>query len=312
MKIKIAFIAVVALMMMIGMVFQSCETEDENVAPTASFTVTPNSGNTETLFVFDASASADPEDSTSQLVVRWDLDGDGNWESDWAIEKSINKKYALAGTYNAILEVKDTEGMTGQSSNSISVTDNGGGGLTGTINDPRDGKTYATIEIGSQTWISENLNFETADSWWHGDDPSNGTKYGRLYTWESAKAACPAGWHLPSDTEWKQLEMALGMSQSEADGEGYRGTDEGSKLKATSGWEESGHGTNSSGFSALPAGFRLVDGSYSLTGWDAWWWSSTEYDSNGAWNRSLGYSYDQIERDEDHKMGGLSVRCVKD
>lgn len=291
--------------------FYSCSLFEKNDPPTASFTVSPNSGITETNFVFDASGSTDNEDSGSQLQVRWDFNGDGSWDTNWDYNKTQNTQYGSEGTYTAKLEVMDSEGLKDETTQTVTVTNNGGS--TGTFNDPRDGKTYITTEIGSQTWFAENLDFETTDSWWHNNDLAMGALYGRLYLWESAKVACPGGWHLPTDGDWKKLELALGMSQSEVDKEsGYRGTDEGKKLKATSGWEENGHGTNSSGFSALPGGFRLVDGSFSLTGYVAWWWSATEYDIQGALNRSLGYSYDQIERDEDHKLGGLSVRCVKD
>jgi hypothetical protein len=86
----------------------------------------------------------------------------------------------------------------------------------GTFTDPRDGQTYATIKINSQTWFAENLNYVTSNSWSYNNDTANGNIYGRLYIWEAALTACPSGWSLPSDDQWKQMEMALGMSQKKA------------------------------------------------------------------------------------------------
>jgi len=314
MKNKSRIITAIGLLIMMNLLFEACKKDDDNFAPTASFTVTPNSGTTETLFLFDASASNDTEDSASQLQVRWDFNGDGNWDSDWLTTKTFEVGYSNEGVFSAILEVKDTKGLTGQATQAVTVS-NGGGGVTGTITDPRDSQSYNTIEIGSQTWLSENMNFETADSWFHKDDPANAPIFGRLYTWEAALIVCPAGWHLPTDDEWKQLELHLGMSQSEVDKESpWRGTDEGGKMKAISGWAENGNGNNSSGFTGLPGGFRYVDPNWPWddTGYVGWWWSASEFSTSSAWNRSLGFANDQVERDEDHKMGGLSVRCVKD
>lgn len=304
-------VALFCLTILIISSFNSCSLFEKNDPPTASFTVSPISGTTGTSFVFDGSASTDNEDAENQLQLRWDFNGDGSWDTNWDYTKTQNTKYTSEGTYSAKLEVMDSESLTGQTTQTITVNNNGGN--TGTFNDPRDGKTYIITEIGSQTWFAENLDFETADSWWHNNDPVMGNTYGRLYLYESALNACPNGWHLPTDDDWKQLELALGMSQSEVDKEsGWRGTIEGSKLKANSGWLDDGNGTNSSGFLGLPGGFRLVDGTFSLTGYVGWWWSATEYDASGAINRLLSSYYDQIERDEDSKLGGLSVRCVKD
>ena len=89
---------------------------------------------------------------------------------------------------------------------------------TGTFVDSRDGKTYKTTKIGTQWWMAENLAYNVGDGCWaYNNDESNVATYGRLYIWEAAQAACPSGWHLPSENEWKQLEMAIGMSQSETD-----------------------------------------------------------------------------------------------
>ena len=103
----------------------------------------------------------------------------------------------------------------------------------GDFKDARDGNIYKWVKIGNQVWMAENLNCNTSNSWWYNNSSENGDVYGRLYTWDAALTACPDGWHLPSNKEWKTMEMALGMSQSEADNTGLRGTYEGGKMKET-------------------------------------------------------------------------------
>jgi len=186
--------------------------------------------------------------------------------------------------------------------------------ISSSLIDQRDGQEYKTIEIGSQIWFAQNLNYETTNSWWYDHKESNGEIYGRLYTWYDALLACPSGWHLPTDDEWKVLELYLGMPQSEVDNKGNRGTDEGSKLKSTYSWYNEGNGTNSSSFTALPGGIRSFNDDFSYgMGRDGNWWTSTEQDSDHAWGRKLGYNTNYIIRDYDAgKAGALSVRCVKD
>jgi len=182
--------------------------------------------------------------------------------------------------------------------------------------DSRDGKSYTTVQIGTQCWMEENLNYETANSWAFNNDPANGDIYGRLYTWDAAITACPTGWHLPSDEEWKTLEMHLGMSISEADTVGWRGThNEGGQLKETetTHWNSPNSGaTNASGFNALPGGYRHYNGSFYDLGYFGGWWSSTEDSGTNAWGRGLGYNNDQVNRNNYNKASGVSVRCLKD
>jgi uncharacterized protein (TIGR02145 family) len=200
--------------------------------------------------------------------------------------------------------------------------------------DPRDGNDYKTVKIGNQVWMAENL------AWLPSVNPpaggsdtepyyyvygysgievtaakatTNYSSYGVLYNWPSALIACPAGWHLPGDAEWKQMEIALGMTQAQADATGNRGTDQGAQMKYTSGWNGNGNGTNSSGFSGLPGGCRLPPtyGFMNLGGLGLWW-SSTESSLTGAWDRIL-YSYNTlVDRNPNSKEDGFSVRCVRD
>ena len=202
------------------------------------------------------------------------------------------------------------------------------------INDS-DGNTYNTVLIGSQCWMSENLattkyNNGTnilhvtdnsvwaalttpAYCWYNNDSTTYASTYGALYNWYAADTSilCSTGWHVPSDEEWKTMEMALGMSQSEANGTGWRGTDEGEKMKSTSGWYNNGNGTNSSGFNALPGGSRNSSGPFFILGIYGYWWSSSEGLDMRAWFRYLYYGSDQVGQDYYAKAYGFSVRCLK-
>ena len=173
----------------------------------------------------------------------------------------------------------------------------------GFLTDSRDGQTYKTVTIGTQTWMADNLNYETENSYCYDDDPSNCSKYGRLYTWAAAKTVCPEGWHLPDTTEWNTLFTAVGGSSTA-----------GAKLKSQTGWTAYYGITNedSFGFSALPAGFRFDYGHYINEGDYAYFWSSTEYSSYGAYYVSLDYNGDYAYLGNDGKSNGFSVRCVKD
>jgi len=188
---------------------------------------------------------------------------------------------------------------------------------TGIFTDRRDGHIYKWVGIGSQVWMAENLNFDTGSGSWVNDDNSaNADIYGRLYDWETACDVCPDGWHLPTDDEWKTLEMYLGMSQADANSEGWwRGTDEGGKLKETGTihWNcPNIRSTNESGFSALPGGaynMRYCDGK----GYGGSFWSSTESDSSNAWCRELFYNKSEVNRSYyGYKGHGFSVRCIRD
>jgi len=181
-----------------------------------------------------------------------------------------------------------------------------------TFTDTRDGKTYKYIRIGNKDWMAENLAYETVNgSWEAGGSPQFGAKYGRLYTWDAAKEAVPSGWHLPSDSEWKELEIIAGMSQNDADNIEFRGTNEGSKLKSISGWSENGNGTDNFGFCALPGGYRSNSGTFFVVIWYGYWWTSTDINSS-AWYRMTNYYSSSVNRNLSFKGDGYSVRCVRD
>lgn len=182
-----------------------------------------------------------------------------------------------------------------------------------TFTDTRDGKIYQYVIIGDQTWMAENLNYDAGiDCWCYEDNLSNATEYGRLYSWERAMHACPDGWHLPNDEEWKTMEIYLGMSQEEADNTGNRGDDIGNAMKSKSGWLNNWNGNNSSGFNAFPGGYRTNIGSYLDMGSRAWFWTATEEVNGIAWFRRLSYQADGVTRTSNDVIFGLSVRCVMD
>jgi uncharacterized protein (TIGR02145 family) len=209
---------------------------------------------------------------------------------------------------------------------------------TGTVTDI-DGNVYKTVKIGEQWWMAENLKVThyrngdaipnvTDNTEWEGlstgamcsydNDDNNIETYGLLYNWyavDDSRNIAPAGWHVPTDEEWKELEMYLGMSQADADNTGSRGTDEGGKLKetGTSQWTRPNTGaTNESGFSALPGGYRIYAGIFSYFYLDANFWSATEVGHGPCYYRSLHNTSTLVSRHWGGKRDGASVRCFMD
>jgi uncharacterized protein (TIGR02145 family) len=197
-----------------------------------------------------------------------------------------------------------------------------------------DSNIYKVITIGDQVWMAEDLrttkyndgtsidNVTDAAEWvslsspaycWYMNDETYKIPNGALYNWYAVNTEklCPVGWHVPGDSEWKTLEMALGMSQNAADQDGWRGTNEGTKIKNTTGWV-SGSGTNESGFSAIAGGLRdWDDAAFYWLGYYSHWWTSTEGDSYTAWDRDISYTSTAIFRYPNNKNYGMSVRCLK-
>ena len=178
--------------------------------------------------------------------------------------------------------------------------------VVGNMTDSRDGQSYKTVSIGSQTWMAQNLNYETANSNCYNDSTKYCEEYGRLYTWAAATSACPNGWHLPTKAEFDTLFSAVG---------GY--CNAGAKLKSINGWNDyngkSGNGTDDYSFSALPAGCKeYYVGNYK--GIYANFWSSTEFDSGNAYFMYLQNSNNNSVTSSMfmEKYYGFSVRCVKD
>ena len=204
--------------------------------------------------------------------------------------------------------------------------------------DIRDMKVYATVKLGTQCWMAENLSVGTRingnsnqtdngiiEKYCYDDLESNCDIYGGLYQWDETmqysmqqgvQGICPPGWHVPSDEEWKILEGTVdsqyGVGDSEWDATGWRGYDAGETLKSTNGWSYSGNGTDLYGFTALPGGYRGDTGSFNHLGNHGLWWSSTENNGSTTWTRNLHYGNVKVARNGRSKTDGYSLRCLKD
>jgi uncharacterized protein (TIGR02145 family) len=207
-----------------------------------------------------------------------------------------------------------------------------------------DDNVYTSVTIGTQVWMVENLKttkYRNGDligtttpatldisteatpkyQWAYEGNESNVNTYGRLYTWYAvtdSRNVCPTGWHVPTDAEWTTLTDYLTNN-----GYGYGGSGDNiaKSMAATSGWTT--HGTlgnvgndqasnNSSGFTALPSGYRYFNGTFDTFGSTGFWWSSTEYPTSNAYYRFLLYVYSTVGSYVVSKLDGFSVRCLRD
>ncbi|MDB5228648.1 MAG: hypothetical protein JWN78_2841 [Bacteroidota bacterium] len=190
-----------------------------------------------------------------------------------------------------------------------------------------DGNVYHTVNIGGQIWMKENLNttkYRNGDPIPNVSDytdwsylttgaycdynnlPANSATYGRLYNWYAVNSGllCPVGWHVPSEAEWTALETFVGTASP------------GGKLKetGTAHWYSPNAGaTNESGWTGLPGGSRFSTGSFYNLTYNGYWWSATEgSDISYARYHFLDFNLTFIYGDEDYKVDGISVRCIKD
>jgi len=146
----------------------------------------------------------------------------------------------------------------------------------GSFTDSRDGKRYQTVKIGTKTWMAENLNYNENGSKCYENKSYNCQKYGRLYNWATAKAACPNGWHLPGDNEWLA------------------------------------EGTDILNYSALPGGAGYSYGDFQFVGDNGYWWSATGYDAAHAYSWLVYYGNAGAYSGRSDKSDLYSVRCVHD
>lgn len=175
-----------------------------------------------------------------------------------------------------------------------------------------DGNRYDLIQIGTQTWMAENLKVtrdndgNQLETYCYSDKPAKGEEFGRLYPWREALNACPDGWRLPTITDWDELQITLGMDPDEAVDFGWRGTDQGTQLK------EGG----SSGFNALLAGYKdgIIewDGRYFDIGYYGTFWSANEHDSINSISYWVYSAYGKVYKGAYDNTSAFSVRCVKD
>ena len=181
------------------------------------------------------------------------------------------------------------------------------------------------VRIGNQVWTSKNLDVSTyrngddipevqdfkewknltTGAWcYYENKTANGATYGKLYNWFAVKdprGLAPKGYHIPTNAEWTMLTDYLG-------GDSIAGT----KIKSTSGWDNNGNGTNTSGFAGLPGGGRNGNGVFGSVGAFGFWWSSSEFSTDYAWYRYLGDGNGNVGRSYFNKHYGFSVRCLRD
>jgi uncharacterized protein (TIGR02145 family) len=207
---------------------------------------------------------------------------------------------------------------------------------TSTVTDA-DGNIYNTILIGTQWWMAENLKttrynnntripkVELSAAWialttpgrcyYNNDSVTYKPIYGAMYNWFTVNTGnlCPTGWHVPTDLEYNTLELFLGIPSANINDWGWRGTDQGAQLKNTTGWAAGENGTNTSGFSALPGGYRYaVTGTFNDLGNLTYWWTATNDGTGGAWYRRLDGNNNGIYKASTEQTAGKYVRCVKD
>lgn len=190
-----------------------------------------------------------------------------------------------------------------------------------------DNNEYSTVYIGTQVWMGENLrttmlndgvpidfapdktiwvNHANPGYCWYDNNSANKTTYGALYNWSAVNTGklCPAGWHVPTDTEWGKLADYLGGSSVA-----------GGKLKESgiSHWTTPNTGAgNESGFTAFPGGMRGTSGDFMNLTKNGYWWSSTGFSTTDVWRYSLDFLSSGLSGTNDNKKNGLSIRCIKD
>ncbi len=192
-----------------------------------------------------------------------------------------------------------------------------------------------SVTIGTQIWSSKNLDVDryrngdpipqvtdqtqwanlTSGAWcYYNNDPAMGAIYGKLYNWHAVndpRGLAPQGWHVPNDAEWNKLTKFIDPN---SDTTQCCSNNAGTAMKSTSGWNScsGGNGTNSSGFSGLPGGYRRQDGMFNGETSDVFWWSSSEYDIATALDRYLFCNYNYIRDHNSTKVRGFYIRLIKD
>jgi uncharacterized protein (TIGR02145 family) len=233
-------------------------------------------------------------------------------------------------------------------------------GEYGEMLDTRDGQVYKVVTIGEQTWMAQNLNYRyvgvkffegyvaesDSTSWCYDNDPANCAKYGRLYTWSAVmdsaaqfsvnaetrcgykkictpntphRGICPEGWHVPTNAEYRTL---FNYTYKDFTGNRYERGDStaGVLLKSSTGWLNSGNGTDKYGFSALPAGVRRLEndnirGNFRSESEYVGFWPASEMNKERTYSKSFWSNRDYVDnqdQSETFKYLGHALRCLKD
>ena len=264
-------------------------------------------------------------------------DSSGNGEEKYGYCVSVEEKICLSGgftecatgfnlsnncpyNYSSSLEEQSSSSGSELSSSSLEEQSSSSSIVFGSVE--HGGQTYKTVVIGEQTWMAENLNYETeSGSYCYNNLNSNCDKYGRLYKWATAMAGiCPAGYHIPSNDDWDKL-IRYVDEQNDGGGSGnpYSSMTAGIYLKSKEGWKNCGSiGTetyeclDAYGFAALPGG-HYSDGDFGTIEYIGNWWSTSEANGqSSAYFRSLNYNNGNAYCYVNPKTNAYSVRCVKD
>lgn len=229
-------------------------------------------------------------------------------------------------TYTYRVYAYNSAGNSLQYSNEVTVTTSANPG------------NQTSVTIGTQIWSTKNLDvakYRNGDPipqvtdpttwgnlttgawcWYNNDSATYAATYGRLYNWYAVndpRGLAPQGWHVPTDAEWNRLVKFIDPGADTVCWNCSQSETAGGALKSTTGWASPNFGaTNSSGFTALPGGYRNEDGSFNIVGYHVCWWSASEKDPTYAWTRMLNFSHSSLERDRYIKTDGFSVRLVKD
>lgn len=302
---------------MIILVFMSCD--KGSLPPVAEIEVFPSIGDTSTLFEFNAAESEDDRSFNIALQYRWDFDGDGVWDTEYAKANAIVHQYQQPGSYAVAVEVKDIDGLSAIAGDSVKVF--GKNPDIDTLYDSRDGNKYRIVKIGNQWWMSENLRYGIVIPT-DREQTDNDTvemyrvlhyerwdTVGGIYLWYESmnyrvndpKGICPDGWHLPTRQEWERLFAPYPFLYSLQ----YFGKEGLSNLNLDL----------NNGGSRMD---NLFQGRYTGTPWDSGFWSSSYAVEDEKYQ-----PYFCIFSSEDHSLAysywhdsGLtryySVRCVKD
>jgi len=265
-----------------------------NMPPVADFFTATHYGNLTTHFYFNAGPSTDPEDWEYQISFRWDFNNDGIWDTDFSVNREVTHHYGVEGTFKIVCQAMDSGELTDTASLEVYVS--GGTNETGVIIDHDKGQYYGTVKIGSQWWMSQNLN--ESGGYCYNNRSYHCDTYGAFYQWntamntstqEKAQGRCPSGWHIPTVAEWQQLIDYFGETNVRRELEVSGSTD----------------------FRMLWAGQRANTGRYEFQGQAVNYWTSTkatgtnaytfsfQADKDTYWKLSLGTSY------------GINVRCIK-
>ncbi|HSQ43197.1 MAG TPA: FISUMP domain-containing protein [Fibrobacteraceae bacterium] len=280
-----------------------------NIAPQLG-TLFPSDATPITNQIITLSAPTLSDEEGNQIdSLWWDLDGDGVFEKTAAAGTVQTTSFSAVGSYSVSVYAQDIWKQRDTASLSIFVS-------SGFI-DSRDGLGYRQTVIGNQTWMAENLNYDTLDgtgSWCYNDTSSYCAYYGRLYNWTTVmsvdtgyatsilldslnhRGLCPDGWRVPTSSDWSTLITYVGTSSA------------GTYLKANSDFWDENSGTDDYDFSALPGGYYIRG--FSNLGLKGFWWTSSESEASTANIYRIVDVSATIYSLAVAKTDGFSLRCI--